>query len=188
MLIGNVDVALAADDADITIARGNCNRSFAGKGNVEILRDPMIPRALIVRVQSDHATADANLRLGAGVPLVGFVLVLGADALMHDHANQVILGGTDVHRAARIGNAQAGSGREGLTKLVVKVKFRSEDGEVVAVVDVNLISEFSPIDVGSLSRNQSANDDANDQENSSGAEPRSPSAFPLGLLIFNQLN
>src|SRR5580692_6029250 len=148
----------------------------------------MIARALIVCIENDHASADGNLRLGAGVPLVGITLVLRADPLMHNHANLIILGGTNVDGPAHVSNAQTGSSGKGLSKLVVKVKFRSEDGEIVAIVDVDLIPEFSPIHVGSLSRDQSTNDDSNDQKDATGAEPGSPSALPLRLLVFNKLD
>src|ERR1700732_1896193 len=123
VLIGNVQVAVAAGDADVPVTRGSDHRSLAGKRNVQILGHPMIAGALVIRVQSYHASADGELRFGAGVPFIGFALTFGTDAFMDDYANLIVVGCDDVHSAASVGNAEAGSGGESLSQLVVKVIF-----------------------------------------------------------------
>ena len=120
----------------------------------------MIAGALIVRVQGHNAPADGDLRLRACIPFVGFCLILGADALVHNHANLIVLGGNDIHGAAHVGDVQAGSGGKGLRELVVKVVLGSEHRKIAVVVDVDLVFELSPVDVGSLGRDQPDNDDA----------------------------
>src|SRR5579863_576679 len=188
VLTGNVEVALPADNADVAVACGSDHRSLAGKGNIQILLHPMISGSLIVRVQRHHASTAGDLGFGAGIPFIGVSLTLGVNALVDDHANLIIVGGNNIHSATSVGNVEAGSCREGLRQLVVIVVLGSKDCEIVVIIDVDLVFELSPVEVGRLGRNQTKKDDGNNQKYSTCAEPGGARALPLRLLIFDQFD
>ena len=57
----------------------------------------MVAGPLRIRVQGDGMISDIDLRLGAGIYLIGLFLAVGVDAFVRDHADLLVIGDGQVY-------------------------------------------------------------------------------------------
>src|SRR6266487_5126029 len=119
MLAGNFGVAIPPGNAHVAAPGGNYDWGLTGNGNVHIGCDPVVARALRIRIQNQNISARRNLGLRSRIPFVCVALVARADSLAHHNTNLIVIGGGHSDRAAIAHHTQGAARWELLLKLIV---------------------------------------------------------------------
>src|SRR5581483_5693344 len=182
MLAGDVYVAITAHDVHIATARGSGHCSFPRNRNIQVCVDPMIARALGIRIQGDDAVASRDLWFGSGVPFIGVLLLLGADALVDDDVNLVVFGCVYVNRTVIIDDMQRRAGWKTLLHLIVIAEALAKKREI-STVNIHFVAQRSPIEPGSLGCGEAAANQKDQQQNSACSDAPRPQTSPLCRLV-----
>src|SRR5207249_10957634 len=145
----------------------------------------MLSRSLGIGIYSYGVITDIDLSLGCGVPFFSVGLPVRRDVLVNNNADLIVVRSIHGYSATIDYNPQAGSGREVLLKLIIKVVFVPE--REVAVVPIDFVPQLIPVQLGGFGCRQTTNDQNDQQENSSGANSCRAPAFPLCIAVFKKL-
>src|SRR5207245_3040878 len=102
----------------------NYSGCLAVNGNVHIGCDPVVARALRIRIQNQNTPARRNLRLRSRIPFVCVALVMRPDSLMHDDMDLILVGGGYSDRAAITHHAPAAARGDLLLQLIAAAIIR----------------------------------------------------------------
>src|SRR5438093_3818895 len=145
----------------------------------------MLSRSLCIGIYSYGVITDIDLSLGCGVPFFSVGLPVRRDVLVNNNADLIVVRSIHGYSATIVYNPQAGSGREVLLKLIIKVVFVPE--REVAVVPIDFVPQLIPVELGGFGCRQTTNDQNDQQEHPPSANSRCTPALPLRLAVFKQL-
>src|SRR5580704_8915516 len=109
----------------------------------------MIAPTFTVCAHGDHAIVERDLGFAAGIEFIGIRLAFRVDTLVYRDVDLSVFGWPHIDRSTRAVNTQTGTRREALLQLVV-IAVRVSKQLEIAIPNIDLVANFSPVDAGSL--------------------------------------